>query len=190
MKDVVAGAIINGSFNIVDIVADNCNSTGLNNKTVITVAGNCNIVRVVATDVKQPSNEIIVSGNKNTLDLILETDGTKGLVLVTGTGNRVRGNCNIHPTSASANDFTGVTGWEGAGVASVTTDASGIATIPVTAAVATMFADVRYVGTDFNHMVYVRSTSATSIVVQVRTSAGATVNSTALALRYQFQCYK
>ena len=190
IKDVVNGAIIAGSYNIVDIVADNINYTNVTTNTVLTVSGNNNAVRIVADDVKQVFSEVVVSGNNNTVDALLDITGSDGKIDVSGTGNTIRGRCIVTAASNVNNDYSGVTGWSGRGAASITTDASGVASIPVTAAVATMFADVRYVGTDADRQIVVRSTSTSAISVKVLTAAGVAVASTTMNVRFAFECYR
>lgn len=190
IKDVVTGAVIAGSYNIVDIVADNLNYTNVTTNLVLTVSGNNNVVRIVADDVKQIFSEVVISGNNNTVDAMLDITGSDGKIAVSGTGNIIRGRCIVTAASSASNDYAGVTGWTGRGVASITTDASGVASIPIAAAVATMFADVRYVGTDADRQIVVRSTSTTAITVKVLTAAGVAVASTAMSVRYAFECYK
>ena len=190
IKDVVNGATIAGSYNIVDIVADNINYTNATTNPVLTVSGNNNVVRIVADDVKQIFSEVVISGNNNTVDALLDITGSDGKIAVSGTGNIIRGRCIVTAASSANNDYSGVTGWTGRGVAAITTDASGVASIPITAAVATMFAEVGYVGTDADRQIVVRSTTTSAISVKVLTAAGVVVASTAMNVRYAFECYK
>jgi hypothetical protein len=153
----------------------------------VLVTGNKNLLEIVGVD-SSTEVELTVSGDDN---IITVQSPTKSLVVL-GDGNRISGAVSSVTNTGARNDFTGLQGAKGRGVSTQTTDGSGRITIPLTSVPSGLSVApvVSLVGTTpADAYTRVRSVSSSSIQVEVRKDDGTAYAATSVSVSYIYECY-
>ena len=180
-----------GNYNIVDVVIDDINIGG-SNASALNVSGDGNMVRFNGYALRQPFSEVIVTGTQNQLDFNGNKTLPQGQVAVMGTGNIIRGHCNITAASNPDNDYSGVFGWSKTGTVTVTTSATGVASLGIAGGMPDNISGYEFTAssTEFTnpHLVVRKGGNDQVLILDAQT--GAIISSTSVTLRYSYSCYK
>lgn len=190
-RDINTGVEIIGDSNIVNMTFDNINNQS-GSSPCATISGSSNIARVVAGDLNQTSqSQFNVVGNDNIVDVNVAKSGADFLeIIVSGTGNIVSGNCKINvPASDADNDFSRVKGWSQVGSESVTTDAGGRATVPVSTPSETYFVDCNNRNFTEHYNILITGRNSTSFTIIAYNQDGTLASGVSLSLLYKIDCY-
>lgn len=185
------GVIVTGNYNIVDLVIDDINISGVNDS-ALNVSGSGNIIRFNGYALRQPFSEVIISGDQNHLDFNGNYTLPQGQVAVTGSNNIIRGHCHITSSSGSNNDYSGVVGWSKTGTVTVTTSAAGVASLGIAGGMPDNISGYEFTAssTEFtNPHLVVRKGSGDQVLI-LAAQTGAIISSTSVTLRYSYSCYK